>query len=119
MSSSQRREAKNHLTALQTHIDELRDNIGGEGRAYRSPVSTMGQDQSFADLDRMRQTVANMMDMFMGELECLKKDLYVDFGETQKLIARDINQIRADLSQTDLRLSLVEKQKGIQAPAGG
>ena len=77
----------------------------------------MGQDQSSGEIDRMRQTVANMMDMFMGELDCLKKDLYVDFGETQKLIARDINQIRADLSQTDLRLSLVEKQKGKQ-PSG-
>lgn len=112
MSSSQRRVAKNQLSALQAHIDELRDNIGMENRVYRSPVSKMGNDQSPSELDRMRQTLANMMDMFMGELETLKKDLYVDFGDTQKLIAGDINQIRADLTQADLRMSLLEKQRG-------
>lgn len=52
-----------------------------------------------------------MMDLFMGELDLVKKDLYVDFGETQKLIAGDINQLRADAVQTQLRLEVVEKTK--------
>lgn len=112
MSSSQRRNAKNQLSVLQAHIDELRQNIGSTSHSYKAPLAASPLDHSSGELDRMRQTLANMMDMFMGELETLKKDLYVDFGETQKLIANDINQIRADLTQTDLRLSLVEKQRG-------
>lgn len=116
MSSSQRRNAKNQLSALQAHIDELKQNIGGSSQIYKSSLATVPQDYSSSELDRMRQSLANMMDMFMGELEALKKDLYIDFGETQKLIANDINQLRADLTQTDLRLNLVEKQRGKASP---
>jgi hypothetical protein len=55
--------------------------------------------------------LANMMDLFMSELDLVKKDLYVDFGETQKLIAGDINQLRSDAVQTQLRLEVLEKSR--------
>ena len=55
--------------------------------------------------------MANMMDLFMGEIDQLKRDLYIDFGETQKIIAGDINQMRADLNQVELKVQIVEKSK--------
>ena len=113
MSSSQRRIAKDNLSALQAHLDELKENMRSDSRPYKStgqsPTSPVGDHSEVA---RLRQSMANMMDLFMGELDGLKKDLYVDFGEAQRLIAADICQIRADLTQTDLRLGLVEKQRG-------
>lgn len=55
------------------------------------------------------------MELFMDELDSLKKDLYIDFGETQKLIATDINQIRADNTQIKMRLDILESANKIRA----
>lgn len=116
MSSSQRRLARENMNTLQAHLDELRDNLRTETRPMKNPgLSSPIESQS--ELNRLRQSMANMMDLFMGELDSLKKDLYVDFGEAQRLIAADIVQLRADLTQTDLKLGVVEKQRG-KNPSG-
>lgn len=99
------------MSNLQAHLDELRDNLRTETRPQKlSGLNSPVESQS--EVNRLRQSMANMMDLFMGELETLKKDLYVDFGEAQRLIASDICQIRADLTQTDLRVGVLEKHRG-------
>lgn len=59
----------------------------------------------------MKLSVANMLDLFMNELETVKKDLYLDFGETQKLIASDINHLRSENNQFNIRIDILEKER--------
>jgi len=105
-SNGGRRGGKTQLDSLQEAIGELRDNLGSRARH---------QDRDLGgEFDRLKGSLSQMMDLFMRELDSVKKDLYVDFGETQKLIAGDINQIRADQIQVQLRVDLLEKQKNRQ-----
>ena len=67
----------------------------------------------------MKSSFANMLDLLMNELDAVKKDLYVDFGEAQKLISEDIKQLLGDTKQLSLRLEAVENdRRGLQAAAG-
>jgi heme oxygenase len=71
------------------------------------------------ELDKMKSSFANMLDLLMNELDAVKKDLYVDFGEAQKLIAEDIKQLLSDAKLHSLRLDALEKDRRAQLPAAG
>jgi phosphoenolpyruvate-protein kinase (PTS system EI component) len=64
-----------------------------------------------SELDKMKTSFANMLDLLMNELDSVKKDLYVDFGEAQKLISEDIKQLLNDTKQLGLRLDVLEKER--------
>ena len=83
--------------------------LPGGGRGQQPNSHTPFSFDPQYEIERLRSSLANMMDLFMGELDLVKKDLYVDFGETQKLIAGDINQLRADAVQVNLRVEVLEK----------
>lgn len=115
MSSSQKKTVKSQLGQLQAAIEELRDNISAErpNRAaiHTSEVVPLTQRDFAFELDKMKTSFANMLDLLMNELDAVKKDLYLDFGEAQKLISADIRQLLADSKQLALRLEALEKDR--------
>lgn len=107
---------KQQLNTLKNAIDvyrilpkELRENIQAEKRRG-TPSSTYPGNE----MERMGSFMANMMDLFMEEIDTVKQDLYIDFAQTQKIIANDLGHLKEDHRDLNQRFDMLEKYKDVK-----
>lgn len=48
-----------------------------------------------SEMDTIKHSMSGMMELIVGEIDSIKRELYLDFGQNQKIILEDVEQLKA------------------------
>lgn len=58
-------------------------------------------DSTYPEIQNIKEAMANMMELFVEEIDTIKKELYLDFGQTQKTMYEDFQLLKKKNEQLE------------------
>lgn len=99
------------LDNLESALSGIRQNMATDNTNQHATIDAYQQQQGYgyllSEITTMKQSMGSMMDMVVSEIDGIKREMYLDFGQNQKLIMNDLErtkQNQAHLEEKFLQL---------------
>lgn len=83
---------KKQLNSLERALHELKSNLAHDRQASNLHVNSI--EYLNAEMNSIKGSLGGMMELIVGEIDSIKKELYLDFGQNQKILFEDITDLK-------------------------
>jgi hypothetical protein len=107
---SKNKKVKKHLNSLERALVELKKNMAHDRQANTIHLNNM--EHLNAEIFSIKDSMSGMMELIVGEIDSIKKELYLDFGQNQRILLEDVGKLRVSQAGLGERwLEFEEAQK--------
>ena len=101
------------LDNLESALSGIRHNMVTENTNQHATMDANQQQQGYSyllsEISTMKQSMGSMMDMVVSEIDGIKREMYLDFGQNQKMIMNDLERMKQN--QTNLEEKFVKLEQ--------